>query len=320
MIRGEDELLAKVCSSHSPKALAVAAVTGMYGAGKYGKRLSDCFWDRAAKRTRSQTTHNPALERGRISLSITHAVGDKASAMVNALGFADVFGKEHIEQDYWDLVIDTPEGWEQHKVELTQRFHALALNNPVGLYKTAIDMYGSLENAWDMLKESGNPMVMTVAMVVVLSRVLNSYGRYYYFDKYPDLMKVLRGPDPFNDLLSWYGRKSKGKAKRARFMEAMVVHYGASIESLGGLNEPANANPVSTLRDAQTHLQMLGYYDGMIDGDFGKLSMHALGEWSDYNNHDFADIFVEGIYLLPYARDLMSEEKFRIMQEEYHAT
>ena len=51
--RLEDESLARLCSSNSPLALAIAATTGCYGAGGFGrgKQLTDCFWDYRAKRT-----------------------------------------------------------------------------------------------------------------------------------------------------------------------------------------------------------------------------------------------------------------------------
>src|SRR3990172_7748491 len=87
----EDEVLARACSNHSPKSLALAAVTGMYGVGSGGKTLGDCFFDLAAGRTTEQKKHGSATK-GRISLGITHAVGAQGVEMINRLGLQSAVG------------------------------------------------------------------------------------------------------------------------------------------------------------------------------------------------------------------------------------
>ncbi len=298
----EDEVLARACSSHNTRGLAIAAVTGMYGVGKYGKTLADCFWDRAANRTRGQKKRGDD-EKGRISLGLTHAVGSQAVTMINKLGLQALFGLDELDEDTWDYDIDTPAGWERYGEHLKNQFDRIATGQRRGAAAIQIGCYKALDDAWEMVQASPGPNASTLPVVVALSRILNSYGGYAYYDKRPLLFDMLVRERPVDALLTWYASKSDGKARRAQFIRKLVAPYGACITQLGEVDD--ESADVSTLRDAQKVLRDIGHYSGAIDGDFGPGSEKALKAWCKEDGHDFDDLYDSGQYLLPFARELL---------------
>ena len=127
------------------------------------------------------------------------------------------------------------------------------------------------------------------------------------WQKHNAWMKLLNAKHPLLALADWYAERSDGKARRAAFILALTAPFDAPLEDIGDLADKRTAARVSTIRDAQRHLEARGFYDGEIDGDFGRKSRCALRRWAEEQPRALR---VEHLYhdgrLLPWARALMS--------------
>jgi hypothetical protein len=302
---GEDVLLARVCSNHSVLSLAVAVTTGMYRAGGFGhgKGLNDVFFDRAASRTKKQKDPDG---NGRISIGILHDVGDSVAEMLNRMGVSENLFGEQISAEDWNRKYDTEEWWNKNKEGLKLVFNHCLVQ---GKWKVQLDMFkkDNVEVCLGMARESGNPGALTRRVIAVLARICNSYGAYLYWEKHSTLYDIMRrcGHDPFEDLLDWYGVKSNTKARRSRMMRAVLGPYTEKISEISSVVNPF-MRAVSSLRDVQIVLKNLGFYEGKIDGDFGRKSDKALDEWSETVEYGWPDLNVGNNYVTPYCRELLS--------------
>ena len=307
----EDETMARMCSNNTPRSMSVAVMTGLFAVGKYGKSLGDCFWDSAASRTSKQKKVNSRDARGRVSIGFTHAVGKQAVAMVNKLGLYTVLGfTGPITRSWWDYELDTSRGWRKYGVDLCRAFRAIAAGETAEAQEAAIiqaGCYEALDDAWRLIQLSGSPQAHTLECVTTLSRALNSFGKYAYEEKYPLLFDMLQDPDPTKSTGDWYAAKSDGKERRVEMIRLVVKPFGTSITELGEFAVPGEYRAVSTLRDAQQKLKDLGHYTKGIDGDFGPGSEGALFDWCEAEGHDFDELYNAGQYLVPHARELLSE-------------
>lgn len=288
----EDELLARLCSNHSPRSLSVAAVTGMYGGNGGGKSLDDCFFDLAAARTKDQKKAAPDVEKGRISLTWTHAVGSQAVEVAGVIGFG------RLKQSVWDLNVDTPTGWDRERTGL--RMLLLEAERDADRCAKLLDIDHEERAAVDRI-EKRSERVLNVPVAVLMRRALGSYGGAEKM-----LRELCKRPDPLEAVGDWYAGKSDGKTRRVSYINALTKPWGeVRFTEWGDLATPAEALAVSTLRDIQQVLTALGHYKGPIDGDFGAKSQAALKAWVKAEGLKWEECWSEGLVLgLP--RQLLS--------------
>lgn len=293
---GEDEFLARLCSG-TPNALTLglAAVTQMFGPG-YGKGFRDCLMEMGASPSKAQVKAGRSRElKGRISLGILHAVGDKARRWANAGQVYIPWQSSPWSREEWDE-LDSPEWWAS-KYEDSEHtngviFRERYLASLPKCWSLQVEEYArTTQVAYDI---AGSNRVLHVGFIVLAARILNSKSG---ANVRREIERCARSRSPLESLASYYSSWDGRKPERVKFILEMLEPYQFSSgpdwmvanlhASEGSLCGPA---VVATVGDVQTALKSLGMYDGAIDGKVGPKSKAAVRQWCRIRSISFTPL------------------------------